>query len=220
MFSGGKLEYRNAQDIVVAAFRVFANRHKEALLVTAWHSQWDGLARMLDASGLIGPVRFHPDGRVDVAAWAAENGVDRTQVLDLGALPNREMPAVLREMDVAVFPNRCEGGTNLVAMECMACGLPVILSRNTGHLDLIEEENCFPLDQQTALDGYRAGVGTVPGWGESSVEEVVEQLERVFIDRSNARRRGQLAAESMARLTWRHTADRLKRLILDFGPQS
>jgi glycosyltransferase involved in cell wall biosynthesis len=48
------------------------------------------------------------------------------------------MPSVLQEMNVAVFPNRAEGGTNLVAMECMACGLPVILSGNTGHLDLIE----------------------------------------------------------------------------------
>jgi hypothetical protein len=37
VFSGGKLEYRKAQDIALAAFRVFAQRHREALLVTAWH---------------------------------------------------------------------------------------------------------------------------------------------------------------------------------------
>ena len=30
--------------------------------------------------------------------------------------------------DAGLFPNRCEGGTNLVAMEAMASGLPVILS--------------------------------------------------------------------------------------------
>jgi hypothetical protein len=44
------------------------------------------------------------------------------------------MPQILREIDVAVVPNRFEGGTNLVAMECMACGMPVILSANTGYL--------------------------------------------------------------------------------------
>lgn len=174
VFSGGKLEYRKGQDIVLAAFRIFSQRHKEALLVTAWHCPWQGLARGVDTSGLAGPVRFPPDGSLDVTGWATENGIEAGQILDLGAVPNREMPSVLREMDVAVFPNRCEGGTNLVAMECMACGLPVILSRNTGHLDLISPENCFPLDHQTPLDGYRAGVGTVPGWGESNVREVVE----------------------------------------------
>ena len=61
------------------------------------------------------------------------------QVLDLGRVPNAGMPRILRECDVAVFPNRAEGGTNLVAMKCMACGVPTILSANTGHLDLIRD---------------------------------------------------------------------------------
>jgi len=116
---------------------------------------------------------------------------------------------------VAVFPNRCEGGTNLVAMECMACGLPVILSRNTGHLDLIDGDNCFALESQMPLDGYGAALGDVPGWGESSVVELVDALELVFADREGARRRGQRAANSMTHLTWKQTAQRLKGLILD-----
>jgi len=215
VFSGGKLEYRKAQDIVLSAFRIFAARHKEALLVTAWHCPWRELARTLDVSALASPIPFDGSGGVDVVGWAAANGIGPDQILDLGAIPNREMPSILREMDVAVLPNRCEGGTNLVAMECMACGLPVILSRNTGHLDLIETENCYPLDSQTPLEGYGSGIGAVPGWGESSVEEVVETLQRVFADRTDARRRGRLAAETMTRLTWKRTADRLKGLILD-----
>lgn len=219
VFSGGKLEYRKAQDIVLAAFRVFAHRHPEAMLVTAWHCPWGDLARSLDVSGLVSPVPPRAAGGVDVAGWAAANGIDPNQILDLGAVPNREMPAVLREMDVAVFPNRCEGGTNLVAMECMACGVPTILSRNTGHLDLIDGENCFVLDHQMPLEGYGAGLAAVPGWGESSVEELLETMELVFADRTGARRRGRLAAESTEKLTWAVTAERLKRLILD-GPLS
>jgi glycosyltransferase involved in cell wall biosynthesis len=215
VFSCGKLEYRKAQDIVLAAFRVFASHHKEALLVTVWQSDWPGEARKLDRSALVAPVLLNDAGGIDVAGWAVSNGIDRDQILDLGAVPNRQMPAVLREMDVAVFPNRCEGGTNLVAMECMACGLPVILSRNTGHLDIMEAENCFPLECQSPLDGEYSGVGDVPGWGESSVDEVIACLERVFARRSEALRRGQLAAETMTRLTWRHTAERMKRLVLE-----
>jgi glycosyltransferase involved in cell wall biosynthesis len=217
VFSGGKLEHRKAQDIVLAAFRGFAQRHAEALLVTAWHSPWRELARSLDLSGLVSPVQFGPGGSVDVTGWAAANGIDPAQILDLGAVPNHEMPAILREMDVAVFPNRCEGGTNLVAMECMACGLPVVLSRNTGHLDLIDGDNCFALERQMPLDGYGAGLGDVAGWGESSVEEVVEMLELVFADRTGARHRGRLAADGMTRLTWKHTAERLKGLIFGSG---
>jgi glycosyltransferase involved in cell wall biosynthesis len=217
VFSGGKLEYRKGQDILLAAFRVFAIRHKEALLVTAWHSNWPGVARTLDRSALVGPVPFDGTGRIDVAGWAAANGIERGQMLDLGTVPNRQMPNILREMDVAVFPNRCEGGTNLVAMECMACGVPVILSRNTGHLDIMAEENCFALERQSPLDGEGAGIGAVPGWGESSVEEVIECLERVFADRSVARHRGQMGAATMARLNWAHTAERMKELILEHG---
>lgn len=220
VFSGGKLEYRKAQDIVLAAFRVFAERHAEALLVTAWHCPWKSLARTLDGSALAGPIALDREGAIDVAGWAAANGVDPKQILDLGAVPNREMPGILREMDVAVFPNRCEGGTNLVAMECMACAVPVILSRNTGHLDLMEADNCFALERQAPLDGHRAGLGDVPGWGESSVDEVVETLERVFQDRSEARHRGRRGAETMARLTWKHTAERLKGLILGQASRS
>jgi glycosyltransferase involved in cell wall biosynthesis len=217
VFSGGKLEYRKAQDIVLAAFRIFGSRHKEALLVTAWASPWRHVARTLDRSTLVSPVPFDGNGDVDVGSWAAINGIARDQILALGAIPNHQMPAVLREMDVAVFPNRCEGGTNLVAMECMACGLPVILSRNTGHLDLIEAENCFPLEHQAPLDGDSACVGAVPGWGESDVEEVVECLERVFEDRAGADLRGRRASDMMSKLTWACTAGKLKRLILDRG---
>ena len=35
IFSGGKMELRKGQDIVLAAFKIFARRHPEATLVTA-----------------------------------------------------------------------------------------------------------------------------------------------------------------------------------------
>jgi glycosyltransferase involved in cell wall biosynthesis len=214
IFSGGKLEYRKGQDIVLAAFRDFARRHPEALLVTAWHSPWPHVARTLDQSQLLQPVTFSPDGGLDVARWIAANEINPEQVLDLGPVANRQLPAVLREMDVAVFANRSEGGTNLVAMESMACGIPVVLSENTGHLDLIEDDVCFPLHYQRPIEGIGAGIGDTPGWGESSVEEVVETLERIYADPAAARRRGQRGAEKMAALTWARTAEQMKELVL------
>lgn len=214
IFSGGKLERRKGQDIALVAVRRFVERHPDALLVAAWHAPMTTYANTLDAGGLTTPVQFDGGGRVDVLGWAQANGLGPDHILDLGPLPNALMPMVLREMDVAVFPNRAEGGTNLVAMECMACGVPSILSRNTGHLDLIEDENCYPLMQQGVLPGDEAGFGQVPGWGESDVEEVLEQLERVYAHRAEAQARGRGGAVTLGQLGWAQTAARMKEIVL------
>jgi glycosyltransferase involved in cell wall biosynthesis len=214
IFSGGKAELRKGQDIAMAAFRIFAKRHPEATLVTAWHSPWPHFARGLDQTGLVAPVVFDKEGKLDVTAWAAANDIAPQQIMDLGNIPNVDMPTVLREMDAALFTNRSEGGTNLVAMECMACGVPVVLSRNTGHLDLIKDDNCYPLDQQKAVDNRWNSVGGVACWGESQVEEVVERLEQIFADREGARLRGARAARMMQRLTWADTARQMKAMVL------
>ena len=214
VFSGGKLELRKGQDLVVAAFSRFARRHPDALLVTAWHSPWPQLARSVDASGRATPVVIGADGKVDVPTWCAANGIAAAQVLDLGAVPNAMMPQVLREMDVAVFPNRSEGGTNLVAMECMACAVPTILSANTGHLDLVDDDVCFPLSIQRPVAGLGAGVGQTPGWGESNIEEIVSALEQAYVDRAQARKRGERGAAKLADLTWARTAQAMKEIVL------
>ena len=215
IFSGGKAELRKGQDIVMAAFKIFAKRHPEATLVTAWHSPWPHLARSLDQTGLAAPVAFDKDGKLDVAAWAAANDIAPEQIIDLGDVPNAAMPPILREMDAAVFTNRSEGGTNLVAMECMACGIPVVLSRNTGHLDLIKDDNCYPLDDQRAVENRWNSVGDVACWGESQVEEVVERFEQIFTDREAARKRGLRAARMMLGMTWAETARQMKGAVLE-----
>lgn len=213
IFSGGKLERRKGQDIVMVAARRFVERHPDALLVTAWH----GLtvyANSLDEGGLTTPVLFDAAGEVDVVGWAAANGLGPDNILDLGVVPNAMMPTLLREMDVALFANRAEGGTNLVAMECMACGVPTVLSRNTGHLDLIEDGNCYPLLQQNALPGAEAGFADVAGWGESDVDEILEQLERVYAHRAEARARGLRGAARLSELSWARTATEMKDVVL------
>jgi tetratricopeptide (TPR) repeat protein/glycosyltransferase involved in cell wall biosynthesis len=208
VFSGGKLEFRKAQDLVSLAFRAFAQRHPDALLVTAWSSPWPQFARTLEVNPAIRPVTFRADGRVDAKAWAVANGLNSDQVLDLGAVPNAELPRLYREMDVALFPNRCEGGTNLVAMECMACGVPLVISDNTGHRDLITADRCIPLERQGAVPG-----ADHIGWGESDIEEIVEALETVWRDRAAARALGSRGAEFASRLTWDETARRMAEVL-------
>jgi glycosyltransferase involved in cell wall biosynthesis len=208
VFSGGKLERRKGQDLVLQAFRIFAERHRDALLVTAWHSLWPQLARSLNVNPSVQPVPFTDEGRIDAFAWTQANGISPQQVFHLGPVPNAQVAHVLREMDVALFPNRAEGGTNLVAMECMACGVPTILSANTGHRDLIDDGNCFALTRQG-----RVGDPGCQHWGESNIEEILEMLELAYCDRTEANARGRRGAEMMASLTWARQLDKLAEVI-------
>jgi glycosyltransferase involved in cell wall biosynthesis len=217
VFSGGKLELRKGQDLVMAGFARFAKRHPEALLVTAWHSPWPKLAKSLDVSKRAEPMPFNEAGKPDLAAWARANGLADNQFLDLGSVPNALMAPILREMDAALFPNRSEGGTNLVAMEAMACGVPTILSANTGHMDLIDGQNCYALEHQRAVAGEGAGVGHVAGWGESSVEEIDDKLEQIWRDRNGARRRGERGAAKLAGYTWSRTADQMRSIVKTYA---
>lgn len=202
IFSGGKLDFRKGQDIVAEAFKKFSQRHDDAILVTAWHNLWplSALPFMYSPYGSSLP-KVQADDSLNVAEWAASRGVPPEKFVDIGMVSNETMPQILAEMDLAIFPNRCEGGTNLVAMEAMACGVPCILSANTGHLDLIgdDAERCYPLTQQGPVHLPECGVD---GWGESSVDEVLEQMESAYQNRGQARQIGETGADFMRGLSW------------------
>ena len=119
------------------------------------------------------------------------------------------MPEVLREVDIALFPNRCEGGTNLAAMEALASGFVCAISCNTGHLDLVMDGNCIPLRSQGPVNG---GADGFLDWGESSIDEVLEALESVFSGRHGAT--PQRARDSVSHLTWEKT---IRTLTAELG---
>lgn len=222
IFSGGKLEYRKGQDIVIAAFRQFLTRHPDALLVTAWHNPWPKTMTEIERAGHVEGLPSVKNGRLDLSRWLTENGIPTQAVVDIGAVPNPLMPPIYREADVAIFPNRGEGGTNLVAMECLACGVPTILSANTGHLDLIEiletPTHCYPLKAQAPVSATEQFQGTA-GWGESEVEEVIEHLETIYQNRQEAQQRGQAAAKLMMDWAWDQQTQRLLQVILQQVPK-
>jgi glycosyltransferase involved in cell wall biosynthesis len=96
-------------------------------------------------------------------------------------------------------------------MEAMAAGVPTILSANTGHLDLIERDNCIPLARQ-----YPVLVDDIPGtegWGTSDIDEVVEALDKLYIDHQRAEETGARGAKTLHRLTWSRQIDQLLAII-------
>jgi glycosyltransferase involved in cell wall biosynthesis len=213
VFSGGKIEFRKAHDLVILAFREFAARHDDAVLVAAWNSPWPEIS-----TGFRGklPVALQrgADGTLDIQRWVRENGIRPQQFMELPPMPNSLLPMVLREMDCAVQASRCEACTNLPAKEAMACGVPVILANNTGTLDLVDLDNCIALRSQGPVTA-EPGWGT-EGWGESSVEEIVAALERLYTDTQVRRRIGERGAAWILehQRTWAHHAALLKAYVL------
>lgn len=217
VFSGGKLEYRKGQDLVVAAFKRFFARHDDALLLTAWHNPWPQVAQGLGLSPHVnGPPGLKPNGRLDIPGWLRANGLPDDAFHDAGAMSNINTAPLLREVDLAVFPNRAEGGTNLVAMECMASGVPVALARNTGQLDLIMPDNCYSLDMQIPM-GAVTNRPAWEGWGESSIDELVAKMEQAYTDRADAARRGAAGAAFMQQWGWPAQVARLMATLREFS---
>ena len=211
VFSGGKLEFRKGQDLVVKAFSRFVEMYPDAVLVTAWHSPWENLAQELDHSGINTPIVYDQNGKVNVPDWLVQNGIPPQNFMDLGLVPNNQIANTIRQMDLALFPNRAEGGTNLVAMECMACGIPVILSGNTGHLDLVQDDNCLILKDQKPVNYFNVGTD---GWGESQIDEIIDHLIFAYNNRDSLVRIGDRAADFMKQYSWEKQSAKLGDLIL------
>lgn len=213
VFSGGKLEYRKGQDILLKAFSIFAKKHSDALLIASWRSDWEKeFSESVNKSNLCSELKVDNNFNSSVGEWIGKNGVDQYQYLLLDSVSNSMMTNVYAEADVAIFPNRCEGGTNLVAMEALSSGLTCIISANTGHLDIIKKDNCIPLYHQRALsaDGMHE-------WGESSVDEIVSHLEYIY---DHGPLNKDVVSSSMADYSWeqsiRHLTKKLNRELAIF----
>jgi glycosyltransferase involved in cell wall biosynthesis len=207
IFSGGKLEFRKGQDIALAAFKVFNQKYPDSVLMTAWHNPWPAISRDLTNSPYGFGVPNIVNNQIDVAQWCARSGLPASAFINVGATPNAQMPGIYAKADVALFPNRAEGGTNLVAMEAMAAGVPCILSANTGHLDLIAPDNCYALNKQAPYTN-----STHQDWGQSNIEEIVATLEHAYHHREQLAQVGKNGRAFIGQFTW----DNQTRQLFDF----
>lgn len=215
VFSGGKMEARKGQDIAIRAYKVLQDRHADVMLINSWFNYVEDPCAALRASPLI---RVHPvagEYATRVNSILAENGIDVTRVLTLGPRPNMMMPRMYHNSDVGLFPNRCEGGTNLVLMEYMACGKAVVASNVTGHRDVLNEENAFLVEATgTVPVTVRVENENVAGvWPEPDLEQTIEQLEFAYQNRDALRAKGLRAGDDMKAWTWKRTAQDFLRLL-------
>lgn len=201
VFSGGKFEFRKGHDVVMAAMRIFMARHSDAWLACAWHNHWPNSIRTMAQSRLI-DFRYEdlPCQQLYLNLLAA-NGIDPSRVVLYPVRENRLMKSVYGDSDIGLFPNRCEGGNNMVMCEYMACGRPVIASTMTGHRDVVASGHALCLaSYEPVLARTEDAITGI--WFEPDVEEIVEQLEYAYRQRSDLHRLGAAAGAAMTRLSW------------------
>ena len=110
-----QLRYQKGIDVLLQAWRLVQEKQGQAaparLLIVGSGSLRKQLERLADALGILESVTF-----------AGEQS---------------DIPAQLRQSDIAVLPSRWEGMPNAL-LEAMACGLPCIATRISGSEDIIQ----------------------------------------------------------------------------------
>ncbi|MGR3178198.1 MAG: tetratricopeptide repeat protein, partial [Candidatus Anammoxibacter sp.] len=205
IFSGGKFEFRKGQDLVIMAVKVMQERYKDVMLVTSWFNPWSFSMATMSASSYIKFEMLAKPFQEAMSHIIAINGLDKDRVILLPSLPNVHMSNIYRDTDIGIFPNRCEGGTNLVLMEYMACGRPVIASYLTGHKDVLGEKYAMLINRSSVID-IKQGDNVIAKWDDPDLDEIVSQLDWAYHHRDDITEMGEKAAEAMQLLTWKDTA--------------
>ena len=213
IFSGGKFELRKGQDIVIRAVKVLQDRHPEVFLVNSWFNPWpQSLDTMRRSPYLRWPAATSQVYADTMSRLLAENGLDLNRVMTLAPRANALMARVYRNTDVGIFPNRCEGGTNLVLMEYMACGKPVVAAATTGHSDVVHPDNALPINIKGEITIADA-TGPIAKWPEPDLDDTIAKLEWVYQHRTEAAQLGKKAGQDMAALTWTESAKVFLKLL-------
>jgi glycosyltransferase involved in cell wall biosynthesis len=213
IFSGGKFELRKGQDIVIRAYKVLQDRHKDVMLVNAWYNTWPKTRNTMAQSSII---RYFPPKSDDHHAWVnallAAHGIDIERVITIGPRNHRLLPDLYHATDLGMFPNRAEGGNNMVLMEYLACGKPALASFNTGHKDILRRQNAVLIENHRSINVH-LGPGHETTWSEPSLEETINKLEWCYQNRAQLQDLASQAAEDMRVLTWAGLAAGLLRFL-------
>ena len=206
IFSGGKFELRKGQDIVLRAFKIFSDKHTDAILVNSWVNMWEFSLNTMANSAVIEFAFNMNDYMASMNHLYTMNGIDPKKVITLPIKLPYQMAYIFKNTNVGLFPNRCEGGTNLMLMEYMACGKPVIATSKTGHSDVIESERAFDLTNYIPLALRTQDHTEYQGWVEPDIDEIVAYLELAYDDPGLCEQKGKASGRYLSGLTWQKAA--------------
>ena len=223
--SFGKFEYRKGQDVVIKAVSLFLQRHKDVVLQTAWGNLWPQTAASMSEAqdSYVKVPSFLSFGSANFTHGAAfgaimiEAGIPMENFeVPLGMGSTQDMMSLYSRCDVALFPNRCEAGTNLCLHEALACGVPCIVTDATGHTDITRHKD-YPCDDLLLEGGksyiHKVGDVEIGEWHQPCLEEVLSQLEYAYRNRDELRSRRKQIAEFGSGFTWDKSAEQMAKLL-------
>jgi glycosyltransferase involved in cell wall biosynthesis len=213
VFSGGKFELRKGQDIVIRAYKVLQDRHKDVVLVNSWFNSWADSMKTMAASPYIKFDITSEDYVTIMNKILQDNGIDLGRVITLVPRPNALLARIYKNTDIGLFPNRCEGGTNLVLMEYMACGKPVIASYSSGHKDVINKDNSIMIENMKSICINDGSGAQIAQWDDPDLDETVEHLEWAYQHRDELRSYGLQAGNDLKELTWKRCAEKFVEIV-------
>ncbi|MCP4252935.1 MAG: glycosyltransferase family 4 protein [Candidatus Scalindua sp.] len=212
IFSGGKFEIRKGQDIVIKAYKVLQDRHKDVMLVNAWFNMWGDSMNTMAVSPHIKYEVKSEDYATAMCGILQDNGLDTERIVTLLPRSNALMAKIYKNTDIGLFTNRCEGGTNLVLMEYMACGKPVIASYNSGHRDVINKDNSIMINNMRPINIDRSG-SKIAVWDDPDLDETISHLEWAYQHRDELKSYGTQAGNDLKELTWKRSAEQFVEII-------
>lgn len=212
IFSGGKLEYRKGQDLVIRAVASLIPKYPDIVLVNSWYNPWPESLMTLQASPHINFKINSGDYEELVTTLLHENGISFENHIVLQPKPNFMMPTFYQATDIGIFPNRCEGATNMVLMEYMACGKPVIATNWSGQSEVLTESNSLHLNDSKKFPIQVEGK-LFAEWREVKIEELISQIEWAYHNRERINSIGDQARKTMLNYSWKRMAQEFHQLV-------
>ncbi len=206
IFSGGKIEFRKGQDLVIRAFKILQDKYDDVLLINSWFNHWGPSIQTMSMSPHITFEMPGGDYFKAIHHLFKVNNVNPEKVIVLPPIDNRQLAEVYRDSDCGLFPNRCEGGTNLVLMEYMACGKPVIASYNTGQMDVLSDSHAILLKDQHPINIMKEDASLYTTWHEPNLDEIIDHLEWAYHNRDRIKEIGLTGSRFISQYTWARAA--------------
>jgi len=216
IFSGGKFELRKGQDIVLKAIKILQQKYSDIILVNAWYNFWPETMNSMKQSPHIAFELKGDSWDEYMKHLYVMNQLDAGRIMTFPLVANQKSRELYRNTDLGIFPNRAEGGTNLVLMEYMACGKPVVATYTTGHTDIITEKNSLPLTHLHDFKLYNDKEVMIADWREPDMDELIAAIEYAYFHRDETKKLGRQAAAEMKYLTWQATAENIMTIASRF----
>jgi glycosyltransferase involved in cell wall biosynthesis len=214
IFSGGKFELRKGQDILLKAVKILQDKYPDVYLVNCWYNLWpESLLQMASSPYINFNYQKGASWIYTMQQTYMDNGLDPGRIFTMELVPHHQLRSLFKETDIGVFPNRCEGGTNLVLMEYMACAKPVIATVASGHKDIVNEENALLLRQLNEINIVFEDGSLIGRWQDPSLDELVAQIEHAYHHRDATKMKARTAGKDLQQFTWKHCAERLVEII-------